>query len=292
MPVRYAVGQGMGIFTSFPVLSLMHHFIVNCVVGIPTDRYCLVGDDLLFYGTPEEYAKYLSFMKSIGVTVNPGKTIESISATKPTIEFARNFIIEGIRINPIPFGMLYAWNDGKITFETLAWGFVKVMPLALFINIMKQLDITLTYKDNAALGYYIYKNFKIDFEEIYSILLDIGELPHWFTKDNLDKIIKIVSIGNDNLRTQQYINSEFLSTYTSNCIVRHKEEIERNHLIANSITLLAIVDKSVFDMSETISKRLLDTDLIQYDTDLKGGPLLSKRERNFLDLIHQTNKSK
>jgi hypothetical protein len=91
------------------------------------------------------------------------------------------------------------------------------------------------------------------------------------------------------LRSVAYTNSEFLATYSSACIVRHREEIERNHLIADSIEMLAIVDKSVFELSEKISERLRSTDLIAYDIELKGGPLLTKREVNLLELIDQTN---
>lgn len=291
-PIRYTVGQGMGIFTSFPVLGIMHHFIVNCLVGIPMSRYCIVGDDLLFYGTKEEYYEYLEFMKSIGVTVNPGKTIVSQSAEKPNIEFARNFIIQGIKIKPIPIGVLFAWNDSKVTFETVAWAFLGVMNFELFFKIIKNLGIELSIRDLYSLGYYIFKHFEIDFVELYRTLQQFGNLPIWFTLVNLKKITEIVSFGNDNLRSESYINSEFMASYNSACIVRHKEEIERNHLIANSIAMLAIVDKSLIDISEAIADRLINTDLIAYDVDLKAGPILSKRERNLLELIDQANKPK
>lgn len=89
-------------------MALMHHFIINGICKVDTKRYCLVGDDLLFLGTKAEYMKYIHVMTSIGVSVNPLKTISSTNIEKPTIEFARNFVIEGLIINPAPFGVLFA----------------------------------------------------------------------------------------------------------------------------------------------------------------------------------------
>jgi hypothetical protein len=116
-------------------------------------------------------------MKSIGVTVNPGKTIESQDPEKPTIEFARNFIIQGIKINPIPFGMLFAYKDEKITLETVAWAFLKTMSIRDFIEILKGLEIKLTAIEAYSLGYYVFKNSEVDFKELYRILNQFVRLP-------------------------------------------------------------------------------------------------------------------
>lgn len=89
-------------------MALMHHYIINGLCKVTMDRYCLVGDDLLFFGSKKEYNKYISIMSAIGLKVNPMKTIVSSSNDRPTIEFARNFVIDGIRINPAPFGVLFA----------------------------------------------------------------------------------------------------------------------------------------------------------------------------------------
>lgn len=86
----------------------MHHYIINALCKVDMDRYCLVGDDLLFFGSQKEYTTYINIMTSIGLKVNPMKTIVSSSNERPTIEFARNFVIDGVRINPAPFGVLFA----------------------------------------------------------------------------------------------------------------------------------------------------------------------------------------
>jgi hypothetical protein len=89
-------------------MAITHHYIVNHLVGIPHDRYKLVGDDLLIKGTQAELDEYVRIMSMIGVSVNPSKTISSISPAAPTVEFARNYIIDGQSITVFPFGCFYA----------------------------------------------------------------------------------------------------------------------------------------------------------------------------------------
>jgi hypothetical protein len=89
-------------------MSITHHYIVNSLVGIPQERYRLVGDDLLIKGTQEEFDCYVSAMSDIGVTVNQSKTISSYAPSAPTVEFARNYIIDGLPIRCFPFGCLFA----------------------------------------------------------------------------------------------------------------------------------------------------------------------------------------
>lgn len=86
----------------------MHHYIINSLCKVDSSRYALVGDDLLFYGTKSEYNKYIYIMNTIDVKVNPSKTITSENIERPTIEFARNFVSDGVILNPAPFGTIFA----------------------------------------------------------------------------------------------------------------------------------------------------------------------------------------
>jgi hypothetical protein len=88
-------------------MALLHHYIVNCICGIPHHNYALVGDDLVIRGKREDFTKYLSIMSKIGMEVNLNKTVSSEKAPH-NVEFARNFIISGIAISPIQYGVLYA----------------------------------------------------------------------------------------------------------------------------------------------------------------------------------------
>jgi len=89
-------------------MAFMHHYIINALCKVDSDRYCLVGDDLMFFGSEKEYKRYILIMTEMGLKVNPAKTIISNSSERPTIEFARNFYVDGVRIDPAPFGVLFA----------------------------------------------------------------------------------------------------------------------------------------------------------------------------------------
>jgi hypothetical protein len=89
-------------------MAITHHYIVNCLCGINMANYRLVGDDLLIKGSEDQFERYLAVMKAIGLEVNLNKTIVSTNTSQHNVEFARNYVISGCRITPLPFGQMYA----------------------------------------------------------------------------------------------------------------------------------------------------------------------------------------
>lgn len=99
-------------------MALLHHFIVSELCGVDSQDYILVGDDLVIRGDRASYEKYLMVMTSIGVEVNLSKTLVS-EGERPTIEFARNYVIDGCRVVPAQYGILFAWLDDKTSLDSL-----------------------------------------------------------------------------------------------------------------------------------------------------------------------------
>lgn len=103
----YAVGQPMGALSSWAMLALTHHFIVQCAawlsktvpVGIWYSNYALLGDDLVV-GDCSVKDKYLEILKSLGMEVNVHKSI--LSETGRCMEFAKRTIYLGNDVSPIP----------------------------------------------------------------------------------------------------------------------------------------------------------------------------------------------
>lgn len=96
--LRYKVGQPMGALSSWGMLALTHHFIVQWAAweaGYPKHRlftkYALLGDDLVL-GCPKVKKSYLSLLNSLGMTVGLHKSILSPSATG--LEFAKKTMIQ------------------------------------------------------------------------------------------------------------------------------------------------------------------------------------------------------
>lgn len=88
-------------------MAILHHYVINCLCGVKVSNYALVGDDLAFRGTDTQFANYLRLMREIGVDVNLSKTIIS-SREDEHIEFARNYILQGVKVVPLQFGTLFA----------------------------------------------------------------------------------------------------------------------------------------------------------------------------------------
>lgn len=91
--VCYSVGQPMGAYSSWAVMALSHHVIVQIahlrVGGHGFFRhYALLGDDIVI--ADERVAlKYLEVMKELGVGVNRLKSIESSAGV---VEFAKRWV--------------------------------------------------------------------------------------------------------------------------------------------------------------------------------------------------------
>jgi len=104
--VTYAVGQPMGALSSWAMLALTHHFIVQCAAwncGIISPHklytnYALLGDDLVL-GDHQVMISYLKILKALGVECGLHKSVISHSGT--SLEFAKRTFYKGIDVSPI-----------------------------------------------------------------------------------------------------------------------------------------------------------------------------------------------
>jgi hypothetical protein len=109
---KYGTGQPMGAYSSWGMLALTHHFIVQAsawmagVVPIGTwfCDYALLGDDLVI-ANKRVADKYLEILKDLGMEVNLSKSL--LSPTGTCLEFAKRTIFvypDGlwVDISPVP----------------------------------------------------------------------------------------------------------------------------------------------------------------------------------------------
>lgn len=76
----------MGCYSSWAMLALTHHLIVNACVEKPNALYSVLGDDVVM--TEDFQEKYLFLMNVLGVTVSLSKSMIS----DRYIEFAKKVI--------------------------------------------------------------------------------------------------------------------------------------------------------------------------------------------------------
>lgn len=97
----YAVGQPMGCYSSWAMLALTHHMVVNACVSKPNSLYCVLGDDVIV--TREFSDTYLSIMKTLGLEISLSKSMIS----NDFVEFAKRVISkDGKFWSPIGPGLI------------------------------------------------------------------------------------------------------------------------------------------------------------------------------------------
>lgn len=110
--VRYAVGQPMGAYSSWAMLALTHHAIVQ-FAAFKTKRfsgwfdlYAVLGDDIVI-GDRYVAAQYVEIMDTLGVKIGFSKSIISKNLS---IEFAKRFFYKGVEVTPLPLvGVGVSW---------------------------------------------------------------------------------------------------------------------------------------------------------------------------------------
>jgi len=112
--VKYSVGQPMGALSSWAMLALTHHFLVQVAAwrsGAYSNyklfsKYALLGDDLVL-GDRRVAAQYLVLLQELGVSVGLAKSIISKNKYSKGVEFAKKtlLVIRGKihNVSPIPF---------------------------------------------------------------------------------------------------------------------------------------------------------------------------------------------
>lgn len=97
----YAVGQPMGCYSSWAMLALTHHMIVNACVSKPNPLYCVLGDDVIV--TRDFSDNYLNIMKTLGLEISLSKSMIS----DRYVEFAKRVISkDGKFFSPIGPGLI------------------------------------------------------------------------------------------------------------------------------------------------------------------------------------------
>jgi len=107
--LRYAVGQPMGALSSWAMLALTHHAIVqyaNYLLGNKnnwTEAYEVLGDDIVIFD-PSLAKKYEELMGLYGVELNMAKSVIS-HGKQPVVEFAKRTSFKGKDVSPLSLKM-------------------------------------------------------------------------------------------------------------------------------------------------------------------------------------------
>lgn len=109
--VKYAVGQPMGAYSSWAMLALTHHALVQFAAWRVGHRswftwYAVLGDDIVICDH-DVAAEYVAIMDCIGVKIGFHKSIVSSNSS---LEFAKRFYYKGEELTPLSLaGIAVGW---------------------------------------------------------------------------------------------------------------------------------------------------------------------------------------
>jgi len=281
--VRYSVGQGMGLFSSWSSMALTHHFIVNELCGIDVSNYRLVGDDLLLRNSEEQYSAYCDIFDKIGVSVNPAKTL--VSKNKPhTLEFARNYIILSHKIDPLPMGIVFSYYDEKTSGSEVFYNFIHTLDFIDPLKLLELLKIT-DFKEMHIIAYFIWKQKKLPYERINSILISSHVRGLAITEAQFQTILEICESKKDepSIQRRQVI---FVESLLSQCTMRREEDLAKTAILGRDVPGLIFRSQDMRDYSEVMRERIRGATPVYYLPGL-GNPTASKKERRLIfDFLH------
>lgn len=276
--MKYAVGQGMGMFSSWVSLAITHHYIVNHICKINRSDYKLVGDDLLIRNNLDGYAIYMNFMKSIGMGINQDKTIVSTNQNH-TIEFARNYIIDGYKIESLPFGVAFAWLNNLVPIESVIWSHRLILNHNKLISLVQLLEGRVSHIKLILIIYYLFKHNIVPHGIITELINSNNQLTK-FNTDILKDICEIVK--KDKVTWHLSETGQFYSTLKSQCVMRKDDELIKACILAESLQLISYDDNAFISAANNLFWRLTQSQLISYRNEINGSPLTTKREKSLI----------
>jgi hypothetical protein len=222
--VRYAVGQPMGALSSWAMLAVSHHLIVQYSyirargpVMVPNfwyDNYELLGDDIVIFDKDVALA-YLELMKLFGVGINLKK---SVVATTNSFEFAKVSYSKGHFVSPVSWKMFVSQNTNMGRVNILYYLLnIRVLkhPIAFMKNILrKSLKDVGDYKFNLIALLSMYSNSgKMSYSELLKVLV----LPIAFWDRSIKDAKNNLNVG--------YVESLLTSLYRKESLKMSNNEI-------------------------------------------------------------------
>lgn len=146
--LRYAVGQPMGARSSFAMLALTHHLIVQHAAVLSNakgyKRYRVLGDDMTLIDT-NIAGRYQDIMAYLGVPINVSKSVVHSSGLRPAAEICKRIFISGVELTTIPVKLIAKTvRDGNLApilqseFSSKGWTFDEDSFIGFFYSLVNE----------------------------------------------------------------------------------------------------------------------------------------------------------
>lgn len=145
--VYYSTGQPMGCLSSWAMLAVTHHFIMQyCHSEVYSTRewntdYEILGDDLVIFDT-KLFQKYIEVMKRLDVGINLSKSL--ISDHLSALEFAKRTGVDGVDVSGISIKQLIAEDSALGRINQVIYfarkGLISSLPMLLLTLSKRAVD--------------------------------------------------------------------------------------------------------------------------------------------------------
>jgi hypothetical protein len=265
--LRYEVGQPMGALSSWAMLNLTHHLMIQFVAqslgkiskGVWYDQYIILGDDLVLFDK-DIASRYQSFCKQIGVGINLSKSI--ISETKPVLEFAKRTSLFGEDVSALSFKELLSSDNffGRLAVTTRLinnkWG--KDLWKLLIIGNRRSTDKTVD-RIYPLVGFatQLFQTNIIKMEDVLSIITDrdkplsfFGRNINWMKPGLISKVVKNYLLSKKWDLTpipkkDRFFASTNILTFKLILINRIQDSIKKVFKLNQIVNRISILDKII-----------------------------------------------
>lgn len=186
--VYYSVGQPMGALSSWAMLNIIHHMMVQyCYCQCYGynkpwySDYVVLGDDLVLFDA-KVAEKYLMLCDGLGVSINLTKSV--IAKDRPVVEFAKRTAYFGHDVSALSFKEFISNNNffGRLSISSKLierkWG-KNLVNIFLFANSQHKFKLRLSYPIIGYLAQLVNKGL-LSFERLLSLLLDANKPLSYF----------------------------------------------------------------------------------------------------------------
>lgn len=267
--VIYGTGQPMGALSSWAMLAITHHFILQVsALRVNPDlkswftHYEILGDDLVIFDT-QVYQEYISIMSQLNVGTNPSKSLfsEGLSA----FEFAKRTGVDGKDVSGLSWKQFISSTSASDRVSLLIYfaqkGLVTSVPTILnilgarndhsipILSSLKEEDRSrLDQSLMALLGHFVNSN-KLSLEDAVSFTID----PHNEDLAQLEKpTVPITVTLHESLRLLNLsVTDRFVEPNLSS--IDKRREIVREHIIGK---LSDMMTKASLSRTLSLSKNL------------------------------------
>lgn len=193
--IRYKVGQPMGALSSWAMLAVTHHFLVQYASFLLGKRgwnedYEILGDDLVIFNK-ELADKYLEITKALGVEINLSKSI--VSPSRASFEFAKRTVVDSMNVSAISIKQLISETSMSSRLNNILYysklglirsSFVLSALLSRFGKFKSLTD--LNFPLISLLGC-LFKQNRLTLSDILKTLID----PRWDEVDLLETVVSL-----------------------------------------------------------------------------------------------------